>query len=96
VPAGPQPGETELEDWERRYEEQSGAVAKAEEWLAAVDEHRSQAVDPYLPNTGPHSSAPGTVSPGQQQRDEAERALAEERARLDALRREGRRRGVRR
>lgn len=90
---GPQAGETAVEDWEKRYGEQADTVKKAEEQLAAIDKFRSESRDPYQANLGPYSSAPGAVSAGQQQRDEAARALTAESARLDALRKEGRRLG---
>lgn len=94
--SGAEGGETRIDGWEKRFDEQVEAVAAAEELLAKIDEHRSQPTDPYMPRMGPHGSAPGAISPGQQQRDEAARALAEEQAKLDALRKEGRRLGVRR
>lgn len=91
---GPQPGEAAVEDWEKRFGEQADAVKKAEERLAAIDQHRSETRDPYQANLGPYSSAPGSVTEGQLQRDEAARALTAESARLDALRKEARRLGV--
>lgn len=92
--AGPEPGDTAVEEWEKRYGEQADAVKTAEEHLAAVDRFRNEARDPYQSGYGPYSQAPGMVSGGQVQRDDAARAVAEERTRLDALRKEGRRLGA--
>jgi len=92
--AGQEPGETAVEEWRERYGEQADTVKAAEERLSAIDQFRSESRDPYQSGYGAYSQAPGVVSGGQQQRDDAARAVAEERARLDALRREGRRLGA--
>ena len=91
-PEGAPGEETKEESWTNNYDEQKKKIEDLEKRSKDFDAKTEERKDPYINN--PYNRNPGTLSWEDQQRQEQQKALDEERKKLDDMRRKARREGV--